>query len=212
MGTADVTYYAVFANLTPASCTETAISDFSASDVMIIVGKSGDNYYALSNDNGTSKAPTAESVTVENGKITSSVRDNMKWNRKLSGDYYQFYVSNESDYLYCISDNNGVRVGSGNENNKFSITTDGYLKNSGQNRYLGIYNKADWRCYTSINTNIQNQTFTFYKYIARKVSDISTTVKEPATLESIAVTTAPTKTHYFVGETFEPAGMVVTEQ
>lgn len=210
MGTADVTYYAVFANLTPASCTETAISDFSASDVMIIVGKSGDNYYALSNDNGTSKAPTAESVTVENGKITSSVRDNMKWNRKLSGDYYQFYVSNESDYLYCISDNNGVRVGSGNENNKFSITTDGYLKNSGQNRYLGIYNKADWRCYTSINTNIQNQTFTFYKYIARKVSDISTTVKEPATLESIAVTTAPTKTHYFVGETFEPAGMVVT--
>lgn len=210
MGKDDVTYYAVFANLTPASCTETAISDFSASDVMIIVGKSGDNYYALSNDNGTFKAPTAESVTVENGKITSSVRDNMKWNRKLSGDYYQFYVSNESDYLYCISDNNGVRVGSGNENNKFSITTDGYLKNSGQNRYLGIYNKADWRCYTSINDNIKDQTFTFYKYIARKVSDISTTVKEPATLESIAVTTAPTKTHYFVGETFEPAGMVVT--
>lgn len=33
---------------------------------------------------------------------------------------------------------------------------------------------------------------------------------QPVTLESIAVTTPPTKTAYTAGETFAPAGMVVT--
>jgi len=29
-------------------------------------------------------------------------------------------------------------------------------------RYIGVYNKADWRCYTSINNNIKDQTFTYF--------------------------------------------------
>ena len=215
MGKDDVTYYAVFANLeeTEASCTETDLDDFTftVSEVMIIVGKSGGNYYALSNDNGTSDAPDAVAVTVENGKITSTVSDNIKWNGSKNGSSYQFKIPGTSDYLYCTNANNGVRVDKGNKENTFKIENS-YIYNIGQNRYLGIYSKQDWRCYTSINDNIKDQTFTFYKYIAAShtISDITTKVEKPATLESIAVTTAPTKTHYFVGETFEPAGMVVT--
>ena len=210
MGTADVIYYAVFANLTPASCTETAISKFSASDVMIIVGKSDNTYYALSNNNGTTAAPTAVQVTISNGEITGTISDHIKWIYSKTNDGFQFQNPETKDYLYCTNTNNGVRVGS-NENNIFTII-DNYLNNSATSRYLGIYSKQDWRCYTTKTgtSNIKDQTFTFYKYIARKVSDISTTVKEPATLVSIAITTDPTKTSYVVGETFTPEGMVVT--
>ena len=31
-----------------------------------------------------------------------------------------------------------------------------------QNRYVGVYNKQDWRAYTSVNNNIKGQTFTFF--------------------------------------------------
>ena len=47
----------------------------------------------------------------------------------------------------------------------FSVDAEsGYLViNDGtQNRYLGVYNKADWRAYTSVNNNIKDQTFTFF--------------------------------------------------
>ena len=211
MGTADVTYYAVFATVKEIaeSYAETALDDFSfnVSEVMIIVGKSGSNYYALSNDNGTSASPEAVPVTVENGKITSTVSDNIKWNGSTNGSSYQFKIPGTSNYLYCTNSNTGVRVGT-NDNNKFTIDKD-YLYNTGTKRYLGIYNAQDWRCYTSNTGNIAGQTFTFYKYIAasREASDISTTVVQ---LASIAVTTEPTKKRYFVGDSFDATGMEVT--
>ena len=47
-----------------------------------------------------------------------------------------------------------------------------------------------------------------------KTADVSITVKEktpePKALASIAITTQPNKTEYVVGDTFDPAGMVVT--
>ena len=65
--------------------------------------------------------------------------------------------------MYCTNSNNGVRVGI-NENKTFEIKN-GYLYNKGQSRYVGIYNSQDWRCYTSINSNISNQTLAFYKKV-----------------------------------------------
>lgn len=142
----------------------TDIADLTADDVFVIVGNNG-NTYAMSNDNGTGSAPGASAVTVEDDAITSTVADNVKW--KISGnatDGYTFYPNGSTESsLYCTNNNNGLRVGSGNDNT-FIITND-YLYNSGQKRYVGIYNNTDWRSYTTINNNIKDQTFAFYKYV-----------------------------------------------
>ena len=138
------------------------LADLAATDIFVIVGNNGSNY-ALSNNNSTSAAPTAVAVTVSGNYITSSVPDNIKWN--ISGDAtgYTFYPNgNTTTWLYCTNTNNGVRVGT-NENKTFKIDND-YLQHVATERYVGIYNSSDWRCYTSINSNIENQTFTFYKY------------------------------------------------
>ena len=153
---------------------ETALADISTGDVFVIVGNNGNNY-ALSNDNGTGGAPSAVGVTVSGGKITSKVSDNIKWN--VTGDAtngYTFFPNGTTEtWLYCTNANNGVRVGT-NDSKTFTVSTEGYLVHSGTSRYVGVYDSSDWRCYTSINKNIENQTFTFYKY------DDGTTPSKPS--------------------------------
>jgi hypothetical protein len=144
------------------SWVETPLASITSSDVFVIVGNNGSNY-AMSNGNGTGSAPSAVAVTVTGTKITSDVADNIKWNLTVSTGNYTFYPNGDSEkWLYCTNTNNGVRVGI-NDNKVFTIT-DNYLKNTGTSRYVGIYNSADWRCYTSINANIEGQTFKFYVY------------------------------------------------
>ena len=142
----------------------TSLSDLTPSDVFVIVGNNGSNY-AMSNGNGTSSAPTAVSVTIEGGQITSTVANTIKWT--ISGnatDGYTFYPNGDTEkWLYCTNANNGVRVGT-NESKTFKVD-DGYLKHNGTSRYVGIYNSQDWRCYTSSGSNIANQTFAFYKKV-----------------------------------------------
>ena len=72
-------------------------------------------------------------------------------------------------WVYTTKSNNGIRVGTG-ANNVFSLDADtGYLviNDSADNRYLGVYNSADWRAYKldsngNIQANIADQTFTFF--------------------------------------------------
>lgn len=141
----------------------TTLDELTSDDVFVIVGYNG-NYYAMSNDKSTSAAPTAVAVTIVDNEITSEVADNIKWN--ISGnstDGYTFYPDgNTETWLYCTSSNNGVRVGT-NTNKTFKIE-DNYLCHKGTSRYVGVYQSQDWRCYTSINSNITGQTFAFYKY------------------------------------------------
>ena len=172
---------------------ETSLTDLTSSDVFVIVGNNGNNY-ALSNNNGIISAPTAVAVTVADGKITRAVADNIKWT--ISGnatDGYTFYPNGTTaSWLYCTDTNNGVRVGT-NDNKAFSIDQ-GYLKNNGTSRYVGVYNSSDWRCYTSMNNNIKSQTFTFYKRVdastpdAPVISADNVTIAYDATNGSIAYT------------------------
>ena len=125
----------------------------------------------MSNDKGASNLPEAVSVAVVQDKIVSPVDDKIKWN--ISGnatDGYTFYPNgNEENWLYTTNSNNGLHVGT-NANKVFTLSDEGYLYNTGTSRYLGIYNSADWRCYTSINDNIKGQTFAFYKLIKATIS------------------------------------------
>ncbi len=128
-------------------------------DVFVIVGNNGDNF-AMSNDKGTTAAPAAVSVSVQDDKLMLEPAANIQWTLTKSGSNYTFKPKGEETHLYCTNTNNGVRVGT-NANSTFTLDQ-GYLKHEATSRYVGIYNSADWRCYTSINSNISGQTFAFY--------------------------------------------------
>lgn len=147
------------------SWVETVIGSIKSTDIVVITMTNNNGTYAMSNSNGTSSAPTATKVTVSGTKLTGTIADNLKWNISNSNGTLTIYPNETtSTWLYCTSSNNGVRVGI-NTNKTFTIDAiSGYLKHSNTSRYLGVYNNADWRCYTSTTTNIANQTLKFYVY------------------------------------------------
>lgn len=178
----DMTFYAVFGTEKSGgadSWIETALADITTSDVFVFSTGS----YAMKNNNGTTSAPSATSITVSNGKITSTVTDDLKWN--VSGtatDGYTFYPNGSTTtWLYCnttasSSSNNNIRVGTGDRKvwkfdaNGYLITNDTYTT-----RYLSFYSGSDFRSY--INTD--NGVFVpkFYKKSAGiTIIDYCTTV------------------------------------
>lgn len=160
---------------------KTAPADLKTGDVVVIVDQT--SVTAMSNDKGTSSAPLATAVTLNDDKneITSDVADNLQWVVTVTDGSYKFGVAGTEKFLYCINSNNGVRVGT-NANNAFTITQGGdddadFLKHTATGRYLGVFNNQDWRCYGSINANIKETVTAFYK----KTSNVDPG-KKPITL------------------------------
>ena len=143
---------------------KTGLSALGSDDIFVIVEDHGSYKYAMSNDKGTSNAPTAVKVTISNNLISGDVADNIKWN--ISGNAnngYKFYPNGSTTtWLYCNNSNDGTRVGTNTNYCTFEIKSN-FIFNKANSRYVGIYNTQDWRCYTSINTNISGQTFSIYK-------------------------------------------------
>ena len=166
----NTTLYAQWTENTPAgnyNWVLTDISDLIASDVFVIVG----NGYAMTNNNGTSSAPAAAAVTIENNKITSTVASTIQWN--ISGNAtegYTFYPNGSTTtWLYCnttaaSSNNNNMRVGTGDrklfkpDNSGYFVTNDTYTA-----RYISLYNNSDWRGY--VNTSNGAVALDFYKRV-----------------------------------------------
>ncbi len=163
---------------TPGNWVLTSIDELTEEDVFVIVGDNGDTY-AMSNDNGTSSAPAAVSVAVVDNTLSGEIGDNIQWNISSTESGYIFYPNGTTEtWLYCTNTNNGVRMGV-NDNNVF-IIEDGYLKNFVTERYVGIYNSQDWRCYKlgtdgSFPANIADQTFAFYKKVEEESYDLTIT-------------------------------------
>ena len=193
--TADVTYYAVMAivkSSTPASWTEASLASLTSSDVFVIVGNNGDTY-ALPNGALSSGAPAAVAVTVSGSSLTTSpVADNLKWNLTKDTDGYIFYPNGTTErWLYLINDNKGVRVGDGDAKH-FNLSAE-YLstEETTSQRYIGIYNSADWRCYTNTTANIAGQTFAFYKYVPSSIvyGGYCTSAKVSVTVSAVGFAT-----------------------
>ena len=181
------------------SYVKTDITDLATGDIVVIADQTSKK--AMSNDKGADAAPTATAITLssDNSEITSTVSDNLLWKVSVSDGNYTFYkADDETKWLYSINQNNGVRVGTGD--NKVFTWDSGYLKNTGTPRYVGVYSNQDWRCYTSTTVNIKDTKTVFYK-------QMDDTPAKPVV--SIAVT-PPTKTEYIVGETLDTTGCVVT--
>lgn len=147
---------------------EKSLAEIKPTDkVVITMTASNGTVYAISNDKGTSAAPTASIITVADGKITSDVGSNLLWNISNDGGNLSIYVDgDDTKWLYCTNTNNGVRVGT-NTNNVFTIdASSGYLKNTATSRYLGVYTtNPDWRCYTNTTGNTKDQTLRFYVWV-----------------------------------------------
>ena len=177
-----------------------SLSDISPEAEVIYVGQVGEKYFALSNDKGTGAAPTAVEVTVEDGKVVSTVEDKIVWNVTVGETANLTLTPNGSNttWLYCTATNNGVRVGT-NDNSTFVVDESGYLKHLGTSRFVGIYNTQDWRCYTSTSTNINNQTFGFY---------VNTSTNASKKLIGIEATGTPEE--FWIGDEFDTTGIIVT--
>ncbi|MBR4566695.1 MAG: chitobiase/beta-hexosaminidase C-terminal domain-containing protein [Prevotella sp.] len=155
------------------SWNKVAAADMATGDVVVIADATTKK--AMSNNGGASNAPSAAAVTIADDKLTDEIAATLQWTVTKTDDAYQFGVGDA--YLYTTDTNNGVRVGS-NSNNVFTIES-GYLKNSATSRYLGVYNSQDWRCYTTINTNIKNTVTTFFKKI-EETPDVAAPTFAPA--------------------------------
>ena len=177
---ANTIYYAVFASQGGADVwQETDIANISASDEVVITMKFGETSYALTNGNGTTDAPEATIVEVNDNTI-KSIFDEIIWNIVKDNDNLTIYPNGDATkWLYCTDTNNGVRVGT-NANKTFTIDAEsGYLKNTATSRYVGVYTtKPDWRCYTNTTNNIANQTLAFYKKTS-SLKNYSTTCMTP---------------------------------
>lgn len=141
----------------------TSFADLKDGDQVVIVSTKGTSIYAMTNNNGTSQAPATSAVTYANDKLSTNPNENIIWTVGVDGENRIFYPNGDTNkWLYCTSTNNGVRVGT-NTAKAFKLDSNsGYMVHVGTSRYIGVYNNADWRCYTSINDNIKNQIFQFF--------------------------------------------------
>lgn len=146
-----------------ASWIATDLADITATDEVVITMAKGESVYALTSAKGSSAAPTAVAVTVENKELTATPADNLVWNVANADGNITIYPKGETTkWLYTTNTNNGVRVGT-NDNKTFVVDPEfGYLKNTTTNRYLGVYDNSDWRCYDNMHANIAGQTLCFY--------------------------------------------------
>jgi len=141
-------------------------TQITTSDVYMIVDVASGR--ALTSANGTSSAPTAVEVTIENNAITGAIPYALQWKFAEEEGGYSIYPAEDNDVLlYSTGSNNGVRVGtSENKVWEIDITDAGSsyhgMKNVAQARYIGVYQNQDWRTYTTIHDNIKNTQIEFF--------------------------------------------------
>ena len=166
------------------------LADITSDDVFVIVGENADGTFAMRNDNATNSGPAAYPVTIDEDKLAVAPIEEIQWTLVKSGNNYNFYpAGSTSTYLYCINNNNGLRIGKNDtepNSKNFVLDSSGYLKNVAQSKFVGIYNSTNWRSYDSINNNIKGQTFAFYV----KNGSGSTTPPTPPTPEESFTTVA----------------------
>ena len=124
---------------------------------------------ALTSANGSNSAPSAVAVNITNDNTITTSEEDLMWNIVATeGGCIIYPVGSTETWLYTTNTNNGVRIGT-NENNvwEFDITDDanyhGFM-NVAFSRYLGVYSNQDWRTYTSIHNNIKNTQIELFKY------------------------------------------------
>ena len=203
---------------------KTAPTSLATGDVVVIVDQTTSK--ALPNTE-VSKAPTATAVTLKSDKseISSNVTSTLEWvvtvGSANNDRTYQFFAVSGSKTLYlcCKADNNGVQVAtdiatggtktftiSQNSDNVDYLTGACTKSGSSENRYIGVYNDQDWRCYTSITANnIKNTVTTFYKKVASDPVNLTSFAFENTTDEvSLVKQNSKYEANYAQTVSFDP--------
>ena len=149
----------------------TPLADITTNDLVVITMTKGETTWAMTNDKGTSAAPVASVVTLSADALAAEPDANLKWVVSNDNGTLTIYpYGGYETWLYSTATNNGIRVGT-SENKTFKIDdTYGYLYNIATDRYVGVYNDADWRSYTSMHANISDQTLAFY--VKKNANDV----------------------------------------
>ena len=112
---------------------------------------------ALVSTNGSSSAPTFNTSVSVSDNTLNGVTEAMQFDLSGTAGNYKLAVTGQTtNYLYTTATNNGVRVGT-NTNNVWTIAqhesnADAFVfKCNATNRYLGVYNNQDWRCYDALS-------------------------------------------------------------
>ena len=149
----------------------TPLADITTNDLVVITMTKGETTWAMTNDKGTTAAPVASEVTVTANALAVEPAENLKWVVSNDNGTLTIYpYGGYGTWLYSTTTNNGIRVGT-SENKTFKIDdTYGYLYNIATDRYVGVYNNADWRSYTSMHANISDQTLAFF--VKKNANDI----------------------------------------
>lgn len=191
MGSADVTYYAVFATQTGDNedSWEKVNSLDEVTDGTYVIESAG---FVLPDKNSDSVSPDAETApTIENGVITGEVKNTYKWVLTYTGDdeFTLNSVANTKNYLYTTDNNTGVRTFSkykytwnvGKNDDAFFMQCTKY------NRYLGVYSSKDWRCYGNLDNGgfMDGAKIHLYKLHTATYSDFWTTEPAPYTAKTL---------------------------
>ena len=149
-----------------ASWIATDLADITATDEVVITMAKDGAVYAMTSDKGTSDNPQAVLVTVKDGELSATPADNLVWNIANDKGNLTIYPNGQTDKWLCaVSRETDVKVSNSTTTKIFTLdATTKYLKNTGANRYLGVYNNTDWRAYASAtgSSNIAGQTLCFY--------------------------------------------------
>lgn len=171
---------------------------------------------ALINSNGMTAAPTAVDVTanISGNTITGTIASNLQWTFEKSGTNYIIRPSgNTTNALYSTATNNGVRVGSNSANLwTLEIVSGTYkgFKHVGTSRFIGVYNDADWRGYTTNTGNIADTQIEIFK-LAESVEPSITVSSQALSDLSYVFGNGPSDTQSFTiaGENLDGSGDVL---
>lgn len=148
-----------------ASWIATDLADITATDEVVITMAKDGAVYAMTSDNGT-KNPSAVDVTVKDGELSAAPADNLVWNIANDKGNLTIYPKGQTDKWLCsVSGQTNVKVDNSTTCNIFTLDPKTkYLKNTGANRYLGVYKTTDWRAYANATgtSAIAGQTLCFY--------------------------------------------------
>lgn len=152
---------------------EVELADIQPDDVIAITmyASHTQKSYALLNNGGTQ---TWGPALVWDSSVTN---DSTQWWNivKVDGGYNIYPAGIRETWLYCIDNNNGLRVGNGTPVSTWTLDdTSGYLKcqdTGGNTRYMGVYDNnggqdvgtPNFRTYKNTTGNTKDQTLTFYK-------------------------------------------------
>ena len=135
---------------------------------LLITTKFNGSFYYLPATTTTNSEPLAQAFS-----DVSEIGEEHLWTITATGSNY-YIQNNEGKYLYTSNTNNGVRVGDTANAWSYDASANSF-KDTVTNRYLGIYNASNWRCYTTVNQSNYKESstsFVFYK-LSDSLSEIN---------------------------------------